>query len=178
MNQFEQKTDRIRRFLEFLDDRINNKNDRGLAADLRHGFSEGTAYRSWPHIGPWCRDLADERERIIMQTVAAGFAVHGKSAMKGNMGAVLRQIALGAGVGTDGLKSFEGRFRRFLTFMTAVEVCGHLPGVLRVAERKGIGVNFEQLYKDLIYWDWDPAKVKVQWASQYWILPDERQKEV
>ena len=151
----------IQRFLAHLGDLTN---DRGVMADLRHGLSKTTEYRAWPHVAPWCR-LDHERERRIWLTVAAGFAIHQQTAPTGNMGAVMRALATGGGRGAEGLATFDARFRRFLSCSSPTEVCDHLGGVLRAAERNGVAVNFAQLFTDLVYWN---DRVKVEWATEYW----------
>ena len=151
----------VGRFLEYLQSQAGN---RGVMADLRHGFSRATEYRAWPHIAQWCR-LDNERERRIWLTTAAGFAVHQRTTDSGNMGTVLRSLATGDGRGVEGLATFDARFRRFLACASAPEVCDHLPGVLRAAERKGIPVNFGRLFSDLTYWG---EKIKVRWATEFW----------
>lgn len=162
MTEKDKKESHIESFLEYLK---RHMNDRGMMADLRHGFSGTTAYRAWPHIVRWCHDFTNKRERTIMLTVAAGFATHLKTSGNGNMGTVFRQIATGDGKGEKGMESFDARFRRFLACSSAEEVCDHLPGVMRAAERKGILVNFVRLYRDLQYWN---ERTKVEWASEYW----------
>ena len=156
----------IERFLEYLDSQVG---DRGVMADLRHGLSRATEYRAWPHIAPWWgRD--NEHERRIWLTTAAGFAIHQRTVASGNMGTVLRSLATGGGRGEEGLKTFDARFRRLLACAKAAEVCDHLAGVLRAAERNGVPVNFAQLFTDLRYWG---DRVKVRWATEYWGAPIE-----
>jgi CRISPR type I-E-associated protein CasB/Cse2 len=159
----------IEGFLEYL---RGHREDRGTMADLRHGFSEATEYRAWPHVAKWC-DLSNDRSRRIMMTVAAGFAIHGKSVPGGNLGSVLRQIATGGGKGQEGLATFDARFRRFLSCSTAQEVCDHLPGVIRAAERKGVPMDFAQLHRDLTFWN---ERIKVEWARDYWGAPRDQEK--
>ncbi len=162
----QQQAPPIQRFLDVLAEYVR-RDDRGALADLRHGFSRATEYRTWPHIANWC-DLANDRERRIWTTVAAGFATHGKSVRGGNMGTTLRRIALSDAEGKkpdDALTTFDARFRRLLTCSSAEEVCDHLVGVIRAAERKDAPIDFEQLYTDLRYWG---DKVRVRWASCYW----------
>ena len=157
----------IQPFLEYLEKR---KTDRGLMADLRHGFSPGTEYRAWPHLARWTHgQLTDDRLRKIWTTVAAGYAVHKTTADVGNMGWTLRQIALGGqSFSEEALKRLEGRMRRFLSCRSSVDVCERLPGVIRMAERNGALINFGQLYEDLVYWG---ERVKVRWAASYWQSP-------
>jgi len=151
----------IERFLAHLNGLTN---DRGVMADLRHGLSKATEYRAWPHVAPWCR-LDHERESRVWLTVAAGFAIHQRTTAAGNMGTVMRALATGGKRGADGLATFDGRFRRFLSCSSSAEVCDHLGGVLRAAERNGVAVNFAQLFIDLTYWS---KRVKLEWATEYW----------
>lgn len=163
----------IRKFLDRLEGYVKH-DDRGALADLRRGFSQTTENRAWPYISGWCKNLADDRNRHIWLTVAAGFATHHRTAPRyGNMGRTLRMIAKGTDPGRadDALKSFEGRFRRLLTCATAEELCRHLPGVIRAAERKEAPVDFEQLFWDLIQWENPEKKIKLKWADAYW-APD------
>ena len=154
----DQKVSALMKFLYSVRD------DRGVMADLRRGFSEDTQQRAWPHIAKFC-DLRKERERKIVKLVSAGFAIHKDSVKRGNMGDVMRKIAMGNGHGIDGLSSYESRFRRLLSAQAADELCEFLPGIIITAEVKGVGINFYQLYKDLWYWN---ERIKVDWAAAYW----------
>lgn len=152
----------IEKLISFLE---KHKDNRGMMADLRRGFSKTTECRAWPHIAPFC-ELRNERERKIVQLIAAGFATHLGSAGSGNMGGVLRKIAEGDGKGEKGLKTFEGRFRRLLAASSSDELCDLLPGIIRTAERKGISIDFKRLFWDLI--SWEKKDIKLKWASSYW----------
>jgi len=156
----------LKRLMQFL---RASKEDRGVMADLRRGFSPGTEQRCWPHIATFC-DLADDTQRIICQTVAAGFATHKKTEARGNLGVSLRRLALDghSGKPDDALKSFDARFRRLLTCDTAAEVCKRLIPIVRATERKNIPLDFEKLYEDLHMWEVPGSDVKVRWAATYW----------
>lgn len=166
----------IKAFLEFLNKR---KNDRGLMADLRHGFSKGTEYRAWPHIAKWGCDLENEKARLIWLTVAAGFATHEQTAACENMGFSLRRLALeGQGDSVEkALKTFDARFRRLLTCSTAKEVCDRLIGVIKAAERKNVPVNYEKLFWDLMCWENPEKEIKIKWAAQYWGAAEKPEQE-
>lgn len=157
---------KIQRFLEWAKGRVTAK-DRGTLADLRRGFSPGTEHRSWPHIAVYC-DLTKDRERMIWQTVAAGFAVHEETHNSGNLGLTMRRLALDGSAGSpeEALKSFDARFRRLLTCDSVDEICERLPGIIHAAKSKnGIPIDFERLYTDLFYWG---ERVKLRWAAAYW----------
>ena len=114
---------KIQRFLDWA-----KKQNRGTQADLRRGFSSGTEHRCWPYIARYC-DLYKDRDRIIWQTIAAGFATYEGTGKSGNFGITMRRLALDGATGNaeDALKSFDARFRRILTCSKAKEVCQHYP---------------------------------------------------
>ncbi len=152
----------IEKFIEYLS---KVKNDRGIMADLRRGFSKTTEQRAYPHIANWCDDFTNNRERKIVLFIAAGFACHKKVTSSGNFGLVIKKIATADEKGTDGLKTFEARFRRLISCDKAEELCERLPPIIKLAEKKGIPVNFVALYNDLKYWNNDK---KIKWAADFW----------
>jgi CRISPR type I-E-associated protein CasB/Cse2 len=167
----EQKAEQapIQRFLDRLLGFVRQE-DRGALADLRHGFSPGTEYRAWPYLASVC-NLTNDAQRHIWLTIAAGFATHrGSDARAGNMGNTLRKLATGQpGESKEkALKSFDARFRRLLTCDTPEELCERLRSVIRAAERKGIGIDYERLFWDLQTWHKPESKVKLRWAQSYW----------
>jgi CRISPR type I-E-associated protein CasB/Cse2 len=150
---------------------IPDAEDRGALADLRHGFSPGTEYRAWPYIVSVC-NLQNDTQRRIWLTVSAGFATHKATDPRaGNMGATLRTLAKEPGESrNEPLKSFDARFRRFLTCDNVIELCERLRGIILAAHRKNIGIDYEGLLRDLQGWR-EPEKrsrVKLRWAQSYW----------
>jgi CRISPR type I-E-associated protein CasB/Cse2 len=160
----------IDEFLARLKDCVDRR-DRGVLADLRRGFSETTAHRTWPHIFAFWGPRVKGQLRVL-QLIAAGFATLEATTLAGNMGMTMRRLAIGDHKGkseqTDALKSFDGRFRRLLTCRTADELCDRLPGILRAAKQKNVDVDFRQLYWDLLCWNSDKRDVRVDWAAAYW----------
>lgn len=162
MSEPREEAERLMAFLQ------KNKDDRGLMADLRCGFSPAKEHRAWPHIAAYC-PLKNDFKRIVVQTVAAGFATQPDFSGKGNLGTTMRMIAKGDAKGSEVrkvLNSFEGRFRRLLTCADTEELCGLVPGIIRTAKAKGIPLNHRQLYCDLCYWN--GGRTKVEWAEAYW----------
>jgi CRISPR system Cascade subunit CasB len=143
------------------------RDDRGAMANLRRGFSPATEHRAWPWVAQWC-DLNDDRLRAIVTSVAAAFATHPELATEGNLGLTMREIAHGRDGGEKALESFEPRFRRFLTCQLSADVCQRLPGVIRAAAQRGVGINYRQLFIDLCYWG---DRVKLRWAEAFWGQP-------
>lgn len=158
MSKAEEQAEKLMLFLQ------RNKEDRGVMADLRCGFSPAREPRAWPHIAQFCK-LDSEWSRLPVQTVCAAFATHPDgNTSRGNLGTTMRRIA---GESREGLASFEGRFRRLLSCDTQLEICERVPGVIRAAKAKGASVNYRQLYCDFCWWEGEyPPKLK--WAEAYW----------
>lgn len=163
---------RAERFVAMLEKR---KDDRGVMADLKRGFSETTADRTWPYISRWGCDLVNNRQRIIYQTVAAAYAYCKIITLKGNLGATCRQIAAGDEKGDEGIKTFETRFRRLLTCSTLEELSVHLVGIIKTAASKNIPLNYTGLFEDLWWWS---NNTKIKWAAEYWGARAEGQDEI
>ncbi|MGR3219374.1 MAG: type I-E CRISPR-associated protein Cse2/CasB [Candidatus Anammoxibacter sp.] len=166
----DEKVDKsIERLMSALDNH-KARDDRGVMADLKRGFSENTADRSWPYLAKWGCNITNDRERQTFQLVSASYALTKSCNIdKYNMGDVCRTLAMGDSHNEKekekGLKSFDARFRRLLTCSSRDELCKHLVGVIRAAAVKDIAINFRQLFKDLWYW---PGNVKLYWAEHYW----------
>lgn len=154
----EQKAENLMTYLQ------EHKENRGMMADLKRGFNTASEDRAWPYVATWC-DLTSDRQRTIYQTIMAAYAHHPEVGNHGNMGHVLRTIAMGDNRGEKGLKTFDGVFRRLLTCDSAEQVCVRIRGVIRAAAQKSIRINYAQLFKDLWYWG---ERTKLQWASAYW----------
>jgi len=167
----------IQKFLAFLEGKVKQQ-DRGLLADLRHGFNPDTEYRSWPHLAPYI-NLEDHKKRIIWQTIAAGFACLEGSANKRRFGKSLRAIALAdnkSGKPDDALNTFSRQVRRLISFNTAEEVCKHLPGIIRRAKSKKKEIDFKELYWDLWNWEKTELEIKVKWVNDYWDFRNEEEQ--
>jgi len=166
----DKQAERIDVFLAELSGYVKRE-EHGPLADLRRGFSKTTEHRAWPYLAKYC-DLTSARQRAIWQTIGAGFATIRESENVDNLGHTMRGLAIGERKGkseqTEALKSFDGRFRRLLTCRTPEQVCEHLPGIIRAASRKGVGVNFRQLFWDLMSWNSDKRDIRVEWAAAYW----------
>ncbi len=149
MNKIEEQAERLLAFLQ------KHKDDRGMMADLRCGFSPATAHRAWPHIAPYCQ-LDLDWSRIPVQTFCAAFATHPKNTTTGNLGDSLKKTELS-----------EGRFKRIISCDSRAELCESLPGLIRFLKAKGVPVNYRQLYLDMGWWEGKyPPKLK--WAAAFW----------
>lgn len=158
---YELKADEFIAWLE------QNAEDRGLMAHLRRALTSAGEHYAWPHLVRWC-NLENDQQRTVYATVAACYALHPEHENTGNFGSVVRQIALGLHGGNDALQSFEGRFRRLLTCDSVEELCLHIRRVVQAAKQRGVPINYHRLLLDLLWWQHDARRVKVQWAQSYW----------
>jgi len=136
------------------------RNDRGAMADLRCALSPTRRARAWPLLA-----RVGGIDRPIYETVAGLFAYHPDETHSGNIGTTCRRLA-----GEN--NSFDGRFRRLLSCER--EAIGErLRPVILAASAKGIPVNYQELFADLVYWG---DNVKARWAREYWGAPVETEE--
>ena len=133
------------------------RDDRGAMADLRCALSPSRRARAWPLLA-----RVGGIDRPIYETVAGLFAYHSEETHTGNIGTTCRRLA-----GEN--NSFDGRFRRLLS-CERDEIGERLRPVILAAKPKGIPVNYEELFADLVYWG---DNVKARWARQYWGVSEE-----
>jgi CRISPR system Cascade subunit CasB len=136
------------------------RNDRGAMADLRCALNPARRARAWPLLA-----RVGGIDRPIYETVAGLFAYHPDETHSGNVGTTCRRLA-----GEN--NSFDGRFRRLLS-CDRDEIGERLRPVILAAKAKGIPVNYEALFADLVYWG---DTVKARWARDYWSAPVEAEE--
>jgi CRISPR system Cascade subunit CasB len=128
------------------------RHDRGAMADLRCALNPVRRARAWPLLA-----RIGGIDRPIYETVAGLFAYHPDETQHGNLGTTCRRLA-----GEN--NSFDGRFRRLLS-CDRDEIAERLRPVILAAKAKGVPVNYEELFADLVYWG---DNVKARWAREYW----------
>ena len=133
------------------------RQDRGAMADLRGALNPARRARAWPLLA-----RVGGIDQPIHETVAGLFAYHPDETQAGNLGTTCRRLA-----GEN--NSFDGRFRRLLS-CDRDEICERLRPVILAAKAKGIPVNYEELFADLVYWG---DNVKARWAREFWGAPVE-----
>jgi CRISPR type I-E-associated protein CasB/Cse2 len=154
--------DRAARFLERLR-RISR--DRGKMAALRRAASPATLRQAWPVI----HELGEDIGNVGACTVAAFYAEHPQEdANAAGFGATCRRIATDKGQTPKVPDSFDRRFRRLLACDSPEDVAGQLKAWIRFASAKGIGVNYEKLFWDLLSWRNYSDRVKLDWARGFW----------
>lgn len=139
--------------------------DRGKRAALRRGLSSATVMDAWPVIAGLGGDIGQPGESVCVD-IAALFASHPKESNDCNFGETCRRIAQGDGRETP--VSFETRFRRLLACDDLVNVTGQLRSWVRLASSRNVGVNYESLMNDLLWWNRSADRTRVDWARSFW----------
>lgn len=153
------KNSRGATFVAFVLKRLTQDNAFGAA--LRRADNPATEYQSWEHLASWC-DLDNAHERTCFATVAAGLARARQSIdTPSSIGsAIARSYA-------DGNQddSAKRKLRRLLACDTSVEACQWVRPSLRLAESRGVRINYSQLLDNLLYFG---PKVKERWAMDFY----------
>lgn len=146
-------------FVAFVLKRLTQDNAFGAA--LRRADNPATEYQSWEHLATWC-DLDNTHERTCFATVAAGLARAKQSIdTPSSIGsAIARSYA-------DGNQddSAKRKLRRLLACDTSAEACQWVRPSLRLAESRGVRINYSQLLDNLLYFG---PKVKERWAMDFY----------
>jgi CRISPR type I-E-associated protein CasB/Cse2 len=103
--------------------------------------------------------------RTITQHIAAFYAAHPTHAACGNLGSSLRTLALSRG-SENAIDVHERYLKRILAAKDSEHLCLRLEFVMRMLKSHGIPVDYEALYKDIVYWN---EHTQIQWAKSYYI---------
>jgi len=143
------------------------RNDRGKLAALRRGLSSSTVMDAWPVVASLGGDIGRSGESVFVD-IAAWFASHPEESNARNFGETCRTIAMSGSSDSALPESYERRFRRLLACSDVTDVAGQLRSWVRLADSKGVGINYESLFADLWYWRWDADDIRVNWARSFW----------
>jgi CRISPR system Cascade subunit CasB len=156
-------SDRATRFVEAL---RRAQTDRGKMAALRRGLSSATVMDAWPVVAALGGQIGQPGESVHVD-IAALYATHPKESKDRNLGETCRAIAELDASGKI-LESHERRFRRLLACDRAEELSGQLRTWVRLAASKGVGLNYENLFDDLAWWNSSAQRIRVRWARSFW----------
>lgn len=159
------ETEKIRKnsrgatFVSFVLKRLVQDNAFGAA--LRRADNPATEYQSWEYLASWC-DLENTYERACFATVAASIARTKQS--------IETPASIGSAIArsyNDGNQddSAKRKLRRLLACDTSAEACQWVRPVLRLAESRGVHINYGRLLDDLLYFG---PKVKERWAMDFY----------
>ena len=135
--------------------------DTAFGAALRRADNPVTEYQSWEYLASWC-DLDNTHERTCFATVAAGLARAKQSIdTPSSIGSAIAQSY------SDGNQddSAKRKLRRLLACDDGLEACQWVRPLLRLAESRGVRVNFGRLIDDLLHFG---PKVKERWALDFY----------
>ena len=155
-------------FIDHLRRHLDGDRRRGERAALRRYWSAATRPQSYPILGQ-LGALEDTRKAIV----AALYAEHPEH----HAGMTVGKAAGKLGDRKEGEHPFDRHFRRLLACQEIghIEDPGDLPAQLhrlvKRLNREGIGLDFEELYKNLNYWTHYRDRVLVRWASDFWNTP-------
>jgi CRISPR type I-E-associated protein CasB/Cse2 len=134
-------------------------------AALRRAASPSTERQAWPVI----YSLGEDISSLAACTVGGLYAQHPEEDGKAfSLGTTCRRIATDNGKDFEIPDSFDRRFRRLLACDSADDVAGQLKAWIRFAAAKGIGVNYEKLFWDLLAWNNHADRIKLDWARGFW----------
>jgi CRISPR system Cascade subunit CasB len=154
------KTSRGSAFVDFVLKRLTQ--DTSFGAALRRADNPATEYQSWEYLAAWC-ELDNAFERTCFATVASGIA-HAKQSAENasSIGAAVAGCYRPDGNQDDSAKR---KLRRLLACENNTEACLWVRPILRLAQSRGVRVNFGRLLDDLLYFG---PKVKERWAMDFY----------
>lgn len=142
------------------------QNDRGKIASLRRGLSPATVMDAWPVVASLGGQIGQPGESVHVD-IAALYATHPKESNARNFGETCRAIAEPDSSGKIP-ESHERRFRRLLACDRTEDLSGQLRTWVRLAASKDVGMNYENLFDDLAWWNSSAQRIRVRWARSFW----------
>lgn len=140
------------------------KEDKGFAATLKRADNRDTAYQAWEILADFKVPLDVDSKRLPYALVFAAIARSSRE-KDGNFGL---GAALANAYQDDGGRDSEAakaKLRRILACDNIVEVCLVLRPILQLICSRGVGISFEKLLKDLIFFN--PDKTLARWAQDF-----------
>jgi CRISPR system Cascade subunit CasB len=158
----------VRPFIESLE-RLYVNEERGALAALRRGLGRapGTAMEAHPYVVPFTRDLNRWQEDAFY-IVAALFGLYPRESWRGgagkkfsNLGASLKLLKKE--------KDSGGVERRFVALLNcrAEDLPDHLRQFIGLLKTNDIPIDWVQLLRDVIRWDYD-ENAQRSWARAFW----------
>jgi CRISPR system Cascade subunit CasB len=150
-------------FIEYLE-RLRDNDDRKALAILRRGLngSQRTRLEMYPYAINFLREGATAWEEEVHLTVASLFATHPMPGGNGDMGSVLKEVS-----SRSDSESVEGRFMALLR-APGENALDHLKQCVSLARSKEVPIDWDRLYRDLLWWNSESMNVQRRWASSYW----------
>jgi CRISPR system Cascade subunit CasB len=143
------------------------RDSRGFFSNLRCYLVENKRQRAWPALNRLNVAIGDDNSSFI----AAWYATYPEETKEGNLGTVCRLIGIKRGETQsrdDRLSPMERRFQQLLASEKGGELTNRITRIIFMAKSQNIPINYEQLQKDISYWN---DRTKTAWAQAFW-TPD------
>lgn len=140
------------------------KNDKGFAATLKRADNPDTAYQAWEILATYGVSLDKDFKRLPYALVLAAVA-RSSNDQDGKLGlgaALAKAYQDDSGRDSDAAKA---KLRRILACDNVVEVCQVLRPILQLICSRGVGISFERLLKDLVFFN--SEKTLASWAQDF-----------
>jgi CRISPR system Cascade subunit CasB len=136
----------------------------GDLANLRRGLGQppGTVAQMYRYVIPWLPKNATQTTENAYYLIASLFSLHTAYSETGNLGDHLAQT-----ISQGGEDAVE---RRFIGLLSAHEedLPDYLRQVISYLKSKGIPVNWDQLFTDILNWQSPNRRVQKSWARSFW----------
>jgi len=119
-------------------------------------------------VEPWVPTQLSEGKREVHYLVAASFALHPKDVKGGSLAVSLRQLRTVGAAGSDA--PLESAERRLMTLLRCKrdDLPYHLRQCVSLLRSKEIGIDYVQLWNDLMHWEDRRGLVQRRWAKDFW----------
>ena len=164
---------------------LKEHDERGKLADIRCVLKDNQKQKAWPYLAQF-NAIGESHYANVIQTISGLYAHHHPARTElwdfpeyHNLGDTCYLL-----LSDEERKDLFGdaknagpvtkRFQ-YLLAATEEEICDRVVKLVFYAKSKGIPVNYNQLIKDLIYWD---DHVKLQWAKHFWKVRTDKEGSV
>ncbi len=149
------------RLVEWLED-IAEREDRAALAALRGSLRDGHAYDALPLVLPCLGAQAAEWQEDDALLLAGLFGLH-PAPGRDTLPQALRRIWRGPPI-SEGV---ETRFQALLNAKRA-DLATHLRHAVSLLAARGVGIDWDELYEAIRFWDHPADRVRRRWARGFW----------
>lgn len=161
-------TDTEASFIDHLRRQLDGDRKRGERATLRRYWSLATRPQAYPILGQL--GALDDARKAITAALYAEHPVH-------QAGMTVGKAAAALGDRKEGEHPYDRHFRRLLACESLGEIqdprdlSHQLHRLVKRLKRDGIGLDYEELHKNLNFWANHRDLVLLRWASHFWNAP-------